>query len=141
MHSIAKRSRHIQFEIKGVAYINAKWKNARRGGCEIIFVPEFHEKFTKGDNVAFAYPPNTIKRAYVSDNDRFMHVNTNSSRDAISHEVGHLMRARDHYTDNPDGSSTPSQGWENDIMWDNRKMPTKSIDEMLDRLGANFDCK
>jgi RHS repeat-associated protein len=128
-------------ESKWMQYIKNKWPDAGRGKCQIVFVPEFHKKFAKGDNVAFVFPANTIKREYVANNNRFMHVNTNSNQDVIGHELGHLMGADDHYTDTADGYSRPNAGWKNDIMGDSRKMPTKSIDEILKKLNADCDCK
>lgn len=120
--------------------VTSIWKRVKYGKCWIVFQPEVHPDFRRGDNVGNIYPPGYIKRENVSGwTSRSMQVNSDSPPGVIAHEVGHLMLAEDHYKDVPGKGSVPEKGWESDIMGDSNKPPTsKSIGEILKKL--NLDC-
>ncbi len=127
---------------KAVAKIwnKGNWKN---GKCSINISPDFHQTFRKSDNIGIVDPKNRIKREIVGGlTRRNMWINANSKPGVIAHEVGHLMRLGDHYTDDASGYSHPDSGWEHDIMADSRKPVTKmSINELIKNMDLKCQCE
>lgn len=117
--------------------------NWKIGKCSINISPDFHQIFRKGDNLGFVDPRNRIKREAVDGMiRRTMWINANSKPGVIAHEIGHLMRLDDHYTDDENGYSHPHKGWEGDIMGNSMKPVTRmSINELIKKMDLKCDCE
>ena len=95
------------------------------------------------DNIGIVDPRNGVKREAVGGaTNRYMWINANTKPGIIAHEVGHLMRLGDHYTDDKDGYSYPDPGWEGDITA-NSSMPVTrlSIKELIDKMDLKCECR